>query len=396
MAKQIVNQNDLGRLARDKINENFTELYDMVIETLYVSPNGDNSDGSTWDKAYKTIQGALTASSVNVNDMTLILIAPGDYDINTTGDPTWACNIIMCGFTRDSITIVNNHVSATSVLKLTGKVKIYSLVFEMGTSNNGLILTRGGSEVNNCGIHGQNLTSEKVGLWLDGTTAQKYVKVSDCSFRGNITYSTGLLVDQFADSHFDDLRFHNCLNGVQIVGADSDYNDFYNFDIGECAIGINIDAGNEQHIGNVQFHHNTVNIDDEVGDHIYDALKGDFPVTITPTDLVGVTLTANALANLYGADTEIVAAGAIDKPFRIVGVYLQPNIAQWYQVRFSWGGAGTQYFDQVLIKTARAAGSALPTGTVFIFNKGTRISASVKAISGGSDEIYVWLKLQLV
>ena len=207
---------------------------------------------------------------------------------------------------------------------------------------------------------------------------------------------TGLLLNNTASNIIRDIRLHQCLTAIQIVDADSDINEFQYIDIGECAIGFDIDAGNEQHIANVQFHHNTVNIDDEVGDHVYDAIKGNLPVTISPTDLVGVTLIANVAADVYGVDTEIIAADAIDVPFRVVGFYVQPDIAQWYQVRFSFGAAGTDYFDQVLVKTARAAGSPLPVGTGYIFNAGTRISASVKAFTGGNDEINVWLKLQLI
>ena len=45
-----------------------------VTATLYVSPNGNNTDGSTWARAYTTIQGALDAASTDASECTAILV----------------------------------------------------------------------------------------------------------------------------------------------------------------------------------------------------------------------------------------------------------------------------------------------------------------------------------
>ena len=73
-----------------------------ITATLRVWPNGDNSEGSSWSKAYRTIQAALNAASTNTNDCTLILIPPHStfYDINMAGDPTWGANVILMGTHR--------------------------------------------------------------------------------------------------------------------------------------------------------------------------------------------------------------------------------------------------------------------------------------------------------
>jgi len=73
-----------------------------ITAKLHVSKNGDNTDGSTWGKAYNKIQDALDAASTDINDLTLILIAvatgPTDnYDIDTAGDPTWTGNYEIVG-----------------------------------------------------------------------------------------------------------------------------------------------------------------------------------------------------------------------------------------------------------------------------------------------------------
>ena len=73
-----------------------------VTATLYVSPNGNDLDGSSWDNAYTTIQAALDAASTDADDLTQIMIAPHStyYDIATTGDPTWTGNYELVGSHR--------------------------------------------------------------------------------------------------------------------------------------------------------------------------------------------------------------------------------------------------------------------------------------------------------
>ena len=364
--------------------------------TLYVSPNGDGSDGTTWAKAYTTIQAALDAASTDADDITLILIGPHatNYDIYTTGDPTWAANVMLMGSHRTFAKVMNTHGSATSIMKLTGKVSVNHLNFNLGSgSGNGLIFTHSGSRVYECNFIGEDLTGAATALWLDHATTGKFAKVTDSEFKGHVTYMTGILVDKYSHSLFDDIRICDCLKGIQIVGATATENQFCSVFTEGCAIGFDIDAGTDQHLCKITFHENTLNIDDEAGAHFYTDLYGDFPITITPTDLVGTTLASNATLNVYGTDTELRAAAAATKPFRVIGVIVEPAVAQWYQIRLS-ADSGSTFFEQVMVSTARAAGSAIPSGTGYIFNAGTRISGSCKAESSGPDNIKVWLKIQ--
>ena len=120
-----------------------------VTDTLYVSPNGNNTTGKTWTTAYNTIQGALSAASTDGNDLTEIVISSHAtyYDINTTGDPTYSGNYALVGSGRTFAKIVNNHASATSILNFTGKVILKDLNFNLNTSTNGITLGHGGSEI---------------------------------------------------------------------------------------------------------------------------------------------------------------------------------------------------------------------------------------------------------
>ena len=65
------------------------------------------------------------------------------------------------------------------------------------------------------------------------------------------------------------------------------------------------------------------------------------------------------------------------------------------EIRLS-ADSGTTFFDHVMISSKRAAGNLAPSGTEFIFNAGTRISASIRAYTGGGDTLKIWLKLQSI
>ncbi|MBU8870676.1 MAG: hypothetical protein KOO60_07420 [Gemmatimonadales bacterium] len=366
-----------------------------VTDTLYVSPSGGNTDGRTWDGAFTTIQAALDAAPTDTGKATLILIGPNPtwYDINTTGDPTWSGNYILKGTHRAWASIKNTHASATSILNFTGKASVESLAFGLTGSGNGIVLTGKGFRVNHCGFNAIGATGASSCIWVgDGATINGG-KIQDIEVRGNQSYTTGLTLNNASINEMTHIHMHNCLTGIHILNADSDVNTFVDMDLGLCTIGIDIDAGNAQHFFGVNFHGCTTNIDDEVGDHIFEHITGDFPIYTSPANLAGITATAHVDANTWGADTEIIAAGAIDVPFRVVGIVTVPNVTQWHSVRFS-DDSGSTFYDETLFYSTKFQGTEHPPGTGFIFNKGTRISCSVKAESGGSDTIQVWLKVQ--
>ena len=366
-----------------------------VTAQLFVCPNGDNTTGKSWTSAYTTIQAALDAASTDGDDLTIIYISPHttNYDINTTGDPTWTGNYILKGSHRNWAKIKNNHASATSVMKFSGKVALIDLNINMGADNNGIIMTHGGFRVYHCMFVGEDLTSSGTALHLDGTSTIKNGKIMYCDFRGDGSNMTGILLDNAACTEIKNVRIGFGAAGIQQVNAASDYNKVHDVELCSNTIGLDIDAGNVLLCEHIDFHGNTTNIDDEVGDHIYSMLHGQFPITVEPDDFSGVALTAGADANVWGSDTEVRAAATSTVPFRIVAYAMQPNISQWYRVRFS-DDSGSTFFDDIMVDASRLQGNIAPSGTEYIFNKGTRISASTKAESGGEDTIAVWLEIQ--
>ena len=365
-----------------------------VTDTLHVSPNGTGVDGLSWRTAYQTVPDALDAASTDTDDCTLILIGPLPtyYDINTTGDPTWAANVILKGTHRNWAEIRNAHVGATSILKLTGKSAIIDLSFNLGSGSvNGVILTANGFRVDNAIFEGKDLTGAATALWIDGNTA-KFGKIRDCAFNGNATHMTGILLDDASENDVLDSHVHACLAGIQIVNSDSDQNLFRNLDICNCALGIDIDAGNAQRIRDINFFNCTTNIDDEVYDHSWVNIFGEFNITTEPDNFVGLTVPTHANAATWGVDTEVRAAVASTIPFRIVGVILYPSKVEKFRIRFS-SDSGSEFYDDVLFDALKAQSSQAPSGTGHIFNVGTRISASAQSESGG-ENVKLWLKIQ--
>lgn len=112
-----------------------------------------------------------------------------------------------------------------------------------------------------------------------------------------------------------------------------------------------------------------------------------------------MTLTAHNDADTYGSDTEIRAAALTTEPFRIRGYVVELDVAQKYEIRLS-ADSGSTFFDYILMDSAVGIQSSIATGftagTEYIFNKGTRISGSVKAESGGEDTCKIWMKIQKI
>jgi len=364
-----------------------------VTATLYVSPNGDNTNGKTWATAYQTINAALDAASTDGDVLTQILIGPHTtfYDINTTGDPTWTGNYELKGSHRLWAAVKNTHASATSVMKFTGKASLMDLAIFTQGSVDGVIFTKSGARVRNCGFNSENLAGAATSIYLDGSSsAIRGAILEDIQFLGNVTYTKALRLNAAYVNEIFHLHIHKALVGIHMEGAASDFNHFENCDIGECALGIDLDAGDDTHFDHIDFHHNTANIDDEVGNAIWKNIHGQFAIAIEPEDLDGVEITAGN--DDWGADTEIRAALTSTIPFKVVAYQLSPSSDETTLIRLS-ADSGSTFFAESIFASKKNKAATSSAGTEFIFNKGTRISASVWSPAAGRT-VDIWLEIQ--
>ena len=367
-----------------------------VTATLYVSPNGSGVDGKTWASAYTTIQAALDAASTNANDCTQIVVGPHAtfYDINTTGDPTWTGNYEIIGSHRLWAPIKNTHASAASVMKFTGWVSIRNLAIFQTAAINGVIFTNSGFRIRNCGFNSEELTNAATSIHIDGSAAiTRGGIIENIQILGHATYTTGLYINTSKVNEFKNMYIHKCLTGIQIVGATSDYNGFSECDIGNCALGVDIDEGNESHFSNILFHDNTINVDDEVGDTAWGGIQGQFEIDIHPDSFTGVSVNTGDGVNTWTTVPVILYTHAGSGPFRVVGTHIFPSSSEFYRLRYT-ADDGATWFDDLMFDTTKREGMAALSGTEFIFNAGTVIKAVSKSASAGVDLLQVWLEIQ--
>ena len=372
-----------------------------VTATLYVSPNGDDSDGSSWSTAYTTIQGALAVASADADDLTLIMVGPHAtyYDIDTTGDPTFSGNYCIIGSHRNFAKIKNDHAGATSILKFTGRTCIDRVTFDCGTgTNNGIIFSGSGtkgSRLVSTYLECENVTGAQTAIEVSGGT--EYIRFDDVFVHGVLANTSGLLINDCKFSSFNDVQFHDCLSGIQITNADSDQMTFTDILFHESTLALNLDAGNKQIFDNVEFFECTTNIDDEVGDHSWKNIKGEFAVSAEPDDFEGIAVDTGDGVNTWSANVEVRASATSTVPFTIVGISLEAGTGEKYRIRLTADGGTTYFTDFQFEGVALGSNSASlnsPSGTGFIFNKGTQVQASSKSESGGVDDLDVWIQVQ--
>jgi len=367
---------------------------------FFVSPNGNGNGGKTWTTAYTTLQAALAASSSDPDDCTLIILGPHatDYDINTTGDPTYSGNYAIIGSSREWCKITNSHASATSILKFTGKIYLKNITIDCeSTNNNGVIVH--GTSAHGCMLENlffDFLHSSGSNIALQVSGGVQYAHLRDIVVHGHVARTTGLLLDTFILSELDNIELHDCVTGLKITNGLSDNSIFNTILLHTCALGIDINAGNTQMFNDVTFWNCTTNIDDSVGDANWNNVKGEFPVTIEPDDLTGVAITAGVGADTWGNDTEIRAAATSTSPFKLFSLHVEADTGEKYRIRLS-ADSGTSFFFDSVVEGVANETVRLPLNRNpncdYLFNQGIRISGSIKSETGGND-LNVWLGLE--
>ena len=368
-------------------------------DVLFVSPDGDNTDGSEWEQAYTTLQAALNASSSDVNVFTLILIAPGDYDINETGDPTFSNNIEVRGSHRNSTEIKNDHATATSVLKFTGIASMVDVTIHCGAgSNDGLIFDgsgANGSRLKRVYIEADEVTGAQDGITLSGGC--KYVKFDDVRIHGVVTHTKGLHLNNSPNNDFRNIQIHECLIGLHLDHLNDDDNVFEDLVIHGSTTAILIDSGSDNDFRNVALHRCTTNLSDSGSNNTYDNFHHDseFLLVIPNTAGNGVTITG-AGANAYGAWVQMDDGTGFTKHFEITGAYVDDFSDKFQEYMFQIGiGAGG---SEIPIATTKFHGTDGRSSNVVngiesgVIPKGTRVAVRTQSDGGGNETFDVWIQ----
>ena len=143
---------------------------------------------------------------------------------------------------------------------------------------------------------------------------------------------------------------------------------------------------------------NTLNIDDEVHDHVFNGISGEFAIMVQPTAAAGgIVGTEITLGNdAWGGDTELIpASGGIapTKPFKVLSYILAPTIDKTMRIRFSADSEATYFTEYVGAAAKKDKASGAGDSTDFIFNVGTRISADGWCSEAGAT-CEIWLEIQ--
>ena len=385
-----IKSNNIGTTYTDYFNKGM-----RYTDILYVSPDGDGSDGSNWEKAYATFPAAYAVASSDANSLTLIYVSAGTFDFAVTGGQAIAKNIEISGAGKGVTIFKNTHATNTHVFSVSKPFIIKDCTIYRMTTSHGLVLTSG------CKPTIDNVEFDMVSESAAAGTALSLTSINDghftnLEFHGDTTNTIGIDINTSYSNHFKNIEVADCAVGLKIQNAASDDNFFHSVDFHDNTLAVDIDAGNIQHFENVVFIGNTTNIDDEIGDSHWVNIFGQFIVSSLPQDLTGITV-ADGSSNAYGSYVEIIAAATNDGPFRIVGALIEAEDSGHHAIRLS-ADNGTSYFYEINIEATAASGQRvainLPAGTEYIFNKGVQITAAWKSSNGNSEVNKIWLQRQ--
>ena len=369
-------------------------------DTLFVSAAGDNSDGSSWNRAYTSLLTALNWIEANQADgeVHCIMLQAGNWDLDLTGVPTFAASIAIYGVSsRDQAIISNGHATATGVLQFTGWCSINNLTIDCGTGETGINLNGviNGCRLRKLTIITENLAGAADAILLDGGNG--YTKITDVIIIGEATFTTGIRFNDASRVIIKEVNIHTALVGIHLDNAADDENIFIDIHLHTCTTGILIDAGaTDNHFNILFFHLGTTRVNDNgTGTHFTNIFMTEAIATISPDDVAGVLVVSGVGANTWTVGAvQIRAASAT--PFQIIGIVYECAVAEKTGIRL-YSDGGTDVIFQDLIETGAAiAGRALTSEiNPIIVNQGLAIHARVKSEAGGNNTL-IWLKIKII
>lgn len=377
-------------------------------EVIYVHKDGSNADGETWETAYTHIQYAIGNASSDLDDLMLIIISPGEYDLNIEGVYVVNKNIQLWGVRRNLVTIRNNHTGSTGVLQFNDFGGLFNIHICCGKnkSNDGVIFNgtcSKGSRIESSLITARNVNETQAMLIL--TNGTKRFKADDLYIEGNKSTSIGIYLNNSMNNVFEDVRIYNCSIGLHLNHTNDEHNVFKYLNLHVCTIGVQIDSGADYNqFTYSEFTDCNDNINDNAATfwfaltvHPFHEFTKIFPDTTIGT--LDNTVTGHVNVDEYGAWKEIVHDCNISNPFKILGYYIENcteiDVTYMIQVSYNCPIHGTLeifatgiFHMQAEKKTVQGGFLALESGLIPAC---ANVSVRIRSENGGSDTCEVWL-----
>ena len=192
---------------------------------------------------------------------------------------------------------------------------------------------------------------------------------------------------------FKNIEFINCRIGVMGNGGDKNSFNKCTFKENDTAVKI-VSAVGETSIVDSRFTHCNTNIDDASSTTELAGIISTIKNQIHPEALTGVTLPNSGTPEVYGANTAIIPADTIGKPFKILAFTVAPSDDKKFIIRLSADG-GVSHFMHMFERRDGLNGELSRTLVLHdtIFPKGAEISGSMMA-EVGDETLEIWLYYQ--
>lgn len=369
----------------------------IFTDTIYVSSNGDNTTGGSWDTAYNEIGYALSQASTDSNNMTLIILGLGTHDVNTTGNPTFSANLFMRGISTEATHIVNTHASATSIIKFTGTTYIENLQFKLSADIEGVLFYGISSHIHDTWFNGSLLTAIHNLTYFSDTIF--HITESEFLGESTATYGIGAVFDDCSYGQTSTNRV--CFNYIGWNFINTDYVQFKRtcFVQDYTAIQIDSDCVNLYWFELV-FSYNDYNTNDTSSNTYYDeaTLVHEAEASyLNPSLTEGLGLTGHATADTYGAWFNFTYSE--DRWYHILGTVISTpsDETAYYRVQIAIHKADN-HGDPIVIGEIFFSGSKgfLSISNVFqsgILSYDTVVRARLMTSDGGGDTVKIFERI---
>ena len=407
----------------NKMDETYEKVHVRKNEkVIYLGKNGDGSDGLRWETAFTNFSDAYDAALTE--GMTTIMVGAGVWDM-ASEESFYIQKPLHIKGVGQMATIFKNTLALypDRIFDCWAKVIIEDCGFEKCENASDAIMLNwysDGSIIRNCHFNwhpdGVGATS---GHPID-LSATKRCIVENCRLSGVNYVNWGIYLASnvkhclFRNIYMEDMKW-----GVFIEGAGSDNNRFENMQFINNTIGLRQTNGSgntlnkceftnctdgvilysnaiETSITDCIFTQCTSNINDGGNGTELNGISSTFRNEIYPENLTGVTLPNSGVIGTYGANTVIIPAETIDKPFKLLAYTAAPSDDKKFIIRLS-DDSGVTHFMHMM---DRRDGNNGELGRVMVevdrvFAKGTEISASIQ--SEVTDEtVEIWLYIQKI